>query len=124
MEKVKYDFKKISNDKFAFIGVTPNFVRTEECNKQYVKDHYKDMVNQRNELMKNMAQARKMMDDNKVEKDIEMERFIEMANNAAKYKKYLESENNHKAMLDMIENINGSLAQIEKVLPELKRMGK
>jgi hypothetical protein len=120
MEK-KFEFKKISSDKYAFTMKSDDIERTEIVNKAFAKSHYEDISHQKVELLNNLSKANKDLEANKVEYDAELERFINLANNAAKYKKYMDATANHRSILDMIENINKSMDSMEKIIPELKR---
>lgn len=123
MEK-KFEFKVLQGDKCAFVMKSDDIERTEVVTKQYAKEHYKDLIRQKGELMNQLSQANKQLEINKVEKNVELERFIEMANLANKYSVYMKAEENHKSIFNMIEGINDSMIKIEKALPEVKRMKK
>lgn len=123
MEK-KISFKKIDENKFAFVLTTTDIERTEVVNKSFVKDHYEDLIRQKQELLNNLGATNKKLEMNKVEKNDELEHFIQLANNAAKYNQYLKTNEDLKVMTDMLENINISVSNIEHVLPEVKRQPK
>jgi hypothetical protein len=74
--------------------------------------------------MENLGKIKRDREHNKVDEDTELEHFIELANNAAKYKKYMDAVQNEKATTDMLEKINESIMAIERVMPEVKRMRK
>ncbi len=124
MEQVDFEFKKLGKGKCAFISKTEDIERTEVVSNEYVKKHYENLKNQKREMIQQGLHLNKQMEINKVEKDEELEKFIETANRAARYNKYFEAFNNKKGVDDMLERINTSLSQIEQVIPELKRMKK
>jgi hypothetical protein len=120
----KFEFKKLEGGKCAFVMKSADIERTEVVSEEFAKTHYKELITQKTELMNNLGKANRELETNKVEKDNELEHFIELANNAAKYKKYIDAQQNQKAILDMIESIEHSIASIEKVMPEVKRAKK
>jgi vacuolar-type H+-ATPase subunit I/STV1 len=121
MEK-NFEFKKIDEDHYAFVMKSENIERTEVVKKQFAKDHYKEIAEQKKEYMRNLSKINHDLDLNTIVKDDEMEKFIEMANNAAKYQKFQKLETDKKAILEMIDGINKSMTNMEQTIPELKRM--
>lgn len=121
--KKKFEFKKIDG-KCAFIMHSDQIERTELVSIEYARNHYTELVNQKNEMMANLGKVSRELENNKVEKDQELEHFIELANNAHKYKKYMDALENQKATMAMVDSINESIDAIEKVLPEVKRAKK
>lgn len=117
-----FEFKKLSENQYEFIMTNDDFTRTELTNKQFVKDHYKELVSQKAEIMANLGAVNKQLEINKIEKDDELQHFIELANKAAVYKKFMDSEKNQKSYIEMLEKINESMKRIEIVIPEVKRM--
>ncbi len=123
-ERPKFEFKKIDNDKYAFVMHSPDIERTEVVSKDYVKQHYVELENQRINMMENLKTANKMIEQTMVEKDDELEQFIALANKAAKYNKYLDSVSKRDSALEMLHNIEESIKLIKTTLPEVERMKK
>lgn len=123
MKKPDFEFLKEGN-KYVFVMKAEDIERREYVDKQYVLSHYNELEQQRNAMHENIKKINKELENNKVEKDDELEKFIAMANNAAKYKKYLDAQDNLKATLDMLERINESIKLIELKVPEAKRQKK
>jgi hypothetical protein len=123
MEKKEFEFKKVDG-KFAFIMHSPDIERTEVVTESFAKEHYADLIKQKEEQYANLGALNRQIEKFKVEKDDELEHFIELANKAANYKKYMDTQANHKATLDMIEMIEESMRKVEAVMPEWKRAKK
>lgn len=122
MNDKKFEFNKISEDKYSFVMRSEDIERTEVVSKKFAKDHYTEIKDQKADLLKNLATANKLIERGEMVKDAEMDKFLEMANKAAEYKKAVEALSNRDAMLDMLEKITQSMESIEKVIPEVKRM--
>jgi hypothetical protein len=120
--KPKFEFNKIDEDHYAFVMRSDDIERTEIVSKQFAKDHYKEIKDQKVDLMKNLATANKLIERGEMVKDAEMDKFLEMANKAAEYKKAVEALESRLAILDMIEKITQSMESIEQKIPEVKRM--
>lgn len=115
----KFEFKK-EHDKCFFIMKTDEIERTEKVSEQFARDHYKDLIKQRAELVANIDKMNKDLEANKTENSPELEHFIELANKAGAYKKYMDLQANHKSALEMLDSITESMETIDKVLPYVK----
>jgi hypothetical protein len=121
----KYEFKKVENNKYAFIMNAEDIVRTEVVSKDFAKKHYEELLKQRHDIMENISKMKREIENNKFDGDEqELERFIVLANAANKYNKYKDAVNNLKASEDMVSSINESIVNIENVITELKRVKK
>lgn len=118
----KFEFKK-EHDKCFFIMHSDDIERTEKVSEEFARNHYKELVKQRQELNTNLDAMNKRLESNKVEKDDELENFIKLADKAAGYKKFMDLQSNHKATLDMLKSITETMETMEKVLPYLKESG-
>jgi len=123
MEK-RFEFKKVGKDKCAFIMHSDDIERTEVVSEEFAKNHYKNLLEQRNEVIENINKINKDVELNRVEQSDELERFIKNSIDAGKYKKFTDSLQNLKATKEMLDNINNSIEAIQKVMPEVKRMKK
>jgi len=124
MEK-KFEFKKLSNNKYAFVMTTDDIERTEIVSKDFAMNHYNELLKQRQELMTNKVKIEKEIDNNKYDGDIEeIEHFMKLADAAGKYNKYKQAVSNKEATEDMVKAINESISAIEHTIPELKRVKK
>ena len=120
----KFEFKKLGNGKCQFIRVMDEILRVETVSEAFAKNYYKDLVTQRAEVQNNLGIVHRQLEQNKIEKDLELEHFIDLNNRAAKYQKHLEAEANLKANLDLLKLIDDSMKPIEFAMPEVKRMKK
>jgi len=118
----QFEFKKLSGGRCAFVMRSKDIERTEVVSEEFAKEHYKGLRKQKNEVLQQLSQANKSLEANKVDKNEDVEKFIELANLASKYKKYLDASENSKSINKMLDEINQSMIQIEKVMPEVKRM--
>jgi hypothetical protein len=123
-DKPVFEFKKLAGGKCQFIMKSKDIERVETVSEKYAKDHYNELINQRTQLYEQMKMVNKDLEVNKVDKDIELENFINLVNNAAKYSKFMKAQDNQKGVLDMIDNVNESIKKIEIVYPELTRKKK
>lgn len=124
MDKTVYDFKKTRDGKYAFIMKNDLIERTEVVDEKYVKEHYKELTNQKREYMENLGKINRDLEKFKVEKDPELEHFIELANKAANYAKYMNAQRDQESLLKLIDNTEEGIKHIEAVFPELKRAKK
>lgn len=123
MEK-SFEFKKVGKDKCAFIMHSDDIERTEIVSEEFAKKHYKELLTQRNEIIENIKKVNKEIENNRVEPSVELDKFIQHASIAQKYKKFTDNLQSLKATKDMLENVNNSIVAIEKAMPEVKRMKK
>lgn len=123
-KKNKYDFRRGDDGRYEFILKTDEFERIEKVSLDSVKKHYKELQEQKINTQNMLNQSIKQLESISIRKDEELERFIELADKAAQYKRMLDMEKNKENALKMLEGINESIRLIEKVLPELKRMKK
>jgi hypothetical protein len=119
-----FEFKKLGNNKCAFVMHSEDIERTEVVNEEYVKKHYSTLKEQKGEILNQLSQARKTAEQNKVEKSEDIEKFLALVEEAGKYKKYHEAELQQASISKMLTQINLSLEQMEKAMPELKRLKK
>jgi len=120
MEK-QFDFKKLDGGKYAFVMISDDIERTEVVSKKFAKEHYEELHKQKKDLMLNLGKTNTDLAANDVHYDAELEHFILLANNAAKYKKYMDLRANQTTLLKMMGEIDTSMANMEKTIPELKR---
>jgi chaperonin cofactor prefoldin len=123
MDKVKYEVYK-EDGKVVFQSVTKDLLRKEYVSEDYAREQYRELKKQKENILANISKLNKDIADNKVEKNPELEHFLELANNAAAYKKCMDLQNNLEGSLKMLESIEASIKPIENVLPEVKRMKK
>jgi hypothetical protein len=121
-DKPTFDFKKIDEDHYAFVMKSKDIERTEVVHKQYVKDHYKTIKEEKAEHMRGLSQVQKDIARAEFVKDAELDHFLELANKAADYAKGVKAMEQRDFHTDMIGKLSTSIEQIEKVLPEVKRM--
>ena len=121
MEK-NFEFNKVDDGHYAFVMKTDDIERTEVVSKQFAKDHYNEIKAQKIEHMRNLSKVNHDLETNNVPKDDELEHFIRLANNAAKYKKFMDAQASRDAIVEMLEGINKSMTLMEQQIPELKRM--
>jgi len=81
-QKKKFEFKKLNENRYAFIMQSEDILRTEEVDKDYVKVHYGELQKQKQEVLNQLAQANKQLELNNIEYNAELEKFINMANDA------------------------------------------
>jgi hypothetical protein len=126
----KFELKKINEDKYKYIGHHPLddkgrcLVREETVDKKFIKDHYKATLEHKQQQLNNLAQIQKSLEENHVDKSEEMEHFIEMANYAAKFKKFQDAQANKDATMNILKMLNEEIEIFEKAIPELKRAKK
>lgn len=120
-QKNKLEFKKVDNDKCQFISALPEVHRVETVNMDFVKRHIAELRKERKMYLGNLEKINEQLKDNKIEKDAEIEKFIELADKASGYKRYLDATKNRDGVLDILNKIDESIAAIENELPELKQ---
>jgi len=120
----KMEFKKLANGKCAFLSGNDEVDRTEVVSVEYVKKHYREIADKKNENLNNLQSINKKIKENAVEMDAEMEKFIEMANKANRYAQHQKDLDAREGILKVLGIIEDSMKQIEKVLPEVKRLKK
>jgi hypothetical protein len=124
MEKQKYEFKKLSSGKCAFILNTPDIERTEVVSEEYARNQYQKLKDDKNKHLEELQRINKKIKDLNIEKDDELEKFIELANRANKYSEYKKAVDHREGVLSMLGLIEESIKPIEAVLPQVKRMKK
>lgn len=121
MVEVKTSIKKISNDKYAFVTEAEKFTRTEEVNKSVLKESYDESIEAHNKYVEELKKVNKALEESKPDNFKELEEFIELNNQAAKYNEYKKNENIQKNIVDMLKRLEKQKADIEAVCPEFKR---
>lgn len=125
MVKPTYEFKKLGNGRVAFITKANDeakTVTTIETTVDRAKEHYKQMISSKKELLSNLSKLNHELKVNEVKENDEMAKFIDMADNAAKYKKYQELVKTRKVMMEQLETADQTIKDVENSLPEVKRM--
>jgi hypothetical protein len=123
MNENKLSFKK-EDGKCVFILESKDILRKEYVSVEFARSHYTELIQQKKQTMDNLGAINRELKEVSVEKDKELEKFIEMANKAHKYHKMQEAEQKKAAAQEMLEKIELSMKNIENVLPEVKRTKK
>ena len=123
-DKIAFELKKVAGGKCQLITHTPDLERVETVSEAFVKNMYREMREQKLQVEQQVSKVTKELKDNTVEKDIELEHFIELANAANRYHKMMKAEADLKATLKMLDNITDGMKPIEIAYPEVKRMKK
>lgn len=124
MKTPEYEFKKLGNGKVAFITKTDEATTTIETTVERAKNHYKEMIDGKQKLLNDLAKINKDLKDNEVVKNEEMEKFIQMANDANKYHKYQKLLTDRDVLLENLKMSERTIKDVETAMPEVKRMKK
>jgi hypothetical protein len=120
-EQWDYDFVKLDNGHYAFISKNDDILRTEEVTKEFVKKQYDTEKEHKKKLMQQLGALNKLIENNNVVYDEELEKFIALADKAAKYKEYQKNIEQRDNALEMIDLSEQTTKKIEHVIPELMR---
>lgn len=122
--KRELTIKKLEDGKYALISGTEEIERTEVVNEDYLRNQYKELIEQKNKILFDLQGINKKLKDSPVVFDEELEKFIALADKAAEYKKFMQLKDIQKGTTDMLEMINDSMKPIEAILPITKRLKK
>jgi len=120
--ETEYGLKKLANGQYEFTMKMPELLRTEVVSEESVRKHYKELRDRKNQSTEQLKLLNKKIKESELETDEELEKFIELANKAAKYNEFRQAKNQQKAVLDTLKRIEDEIARIEKVSPEFKRL--
>ena len=127
MEKMpEIELKKVSNDKYELKTKFENMHRTDVFNSEFLKNAYRDGVSEYNRVVEQLKKINKTVKDKEYSKqDIqEIEEFVRLNNMAREYEEYKKTLSQRDNALDMLERLRKQKEDIEKAMPEVKRMKK
>ena len=115
---------EMKGTKVFFITETKELKRIEEVPKQAAIDLYRQSKEEKERLVQEINKIEKKIKSFDIKKDEELERFIELANKAAKYNEYRQAQDQRDNMLSNLNNYTMQIEDLEKAIPELKRAKK
>lgn len=122
----EHKLERIGKDKYRLTTRYDSLLRTEEFDKDFLKQSYKGGIDEYNKAVEQLKTLNKKLKETEYSKeDIQaVEDFIALNNKAAKYNDYLKAVEQRDAALEMLERLRLQKEDIEKVAPELKRAKK
>lgn len=127
MEKQpKNELRKIGEDKYELKTEFENMHRTDVFNTGFLRDAYKSGVEEYNRVLEQLKKINKQLKEKEYTKQeiAEIEEFVRLNNAAREYEDYKKAQNQRDNALDMVERLRQQKEDIERVMPEVKRMKK
>jgi hypothetical protein len=107
--------------KYVFIMESDKFIRKEYVNKEVFKEGYEDIRKEHNRYLNELAAINKKIKELDVKQDEELEKFINLANRAAKYNEFQKMVEQRDSFLKNMELSSQQIKDMERVMPELSR---
>lgn len=89
--------------------------------KESFKKNYEELISMQAKHRNDLAAAEKKIKETNIEKDVEMEKFMEMANKAAQYAEYQKAVDVKNNVLIILEGLDKQIGKMIKAVPELGR---
>jgi hypothetical protein len=115
---------ELKGNKVLFITETDDLKRTEEVPKTAATKLYKESKEQKEQYLADLNRLNKRIKELDIKTDKELEKFIELADRAAKYNEFKKATEQADGMLDFVNRLNMQIEDLEKAIPELKRAPK